>query len=552
MPAPACPRESGGSAPPLERRANRVLRRLLWLLLIGAPTFPLCAQVFSPVAAVHSTVTAISLLAANGSPNSTFVGDTPSGTAVGTLLVTLSSGTFSGSLALSTTQGGCNGTNGAQNGNWSISGSTLESASGSLASNQAICVLATQGSSSLGQAFALTAAPAGYFVSASGSDSNAGTITAPFATVTKCASTISGGGYCYVRAGTISLTATWNPSASSTFWGYPPDGPNTATIETTSSYNFNCAAGGSCASNITIGDLTITGGAGSINPLFYASANGFYLLQDILTNTSCASSNVLIQGYNSTNVYIQGNTINGCAAGSGGTSDTMGQASTDGDNHSNIYITDNTINGCNRFCLEIASSPGTVSAAHIDRNTFTNWDGGATGGTNCNPGNATGAISYVVPSTSSTPTSTIWGNTLTVLESDKSCVWGIETANAPTSIEYNIFSYAGQALVIGAAAGTEIENNTITLNTSGLPTESYLPNNAGVSEGQDGGYTATEWVGTNTINGNAESGCLASTGTGSPHYCGTETVADWPTSFGTQPTIVSPSSQYQPTQGPPA
>jgi hypothetical protein len=293
--------------------------------------------------------------------------------------------------------------------------------------------------------------------------------------------------------------------------------------------------------------LTITGGATNI--LFYAGANGLWILNNIITNTSCPSNQVSVQGYNSNWVYFQGNQVSGCAGGSGNTSDTVGLYLDDGASHVALYFTDNIINGCNRFCIELAGQPGTTAGGeHFDRNTFSNFDGGATGGTACTPsgGNATAALSAVVPGTTA-PTNTIWGNHLIVPASDKSCVWGVETAAGYTSIQYNEMDYVGQAFVIGTSSGTGIQNNTILLNTTGMPSVGYLPGGAGTAEAQDGGYNATEWVGSNTINGTVvNSGCLNSTGTGAPKYCGPATVSPWPVSFGTQPTVVQPSPIYPP------
>jgi hypothetical protein len=182
--------------------------------------------------------------------NTTFVSNTPSGTPVGTVTVTVSASSppFSGSVVLSTS-GGCNATNGANNGNWQIVGSgasySLESASDSLTSNQSVCLVAAQsGLVSVALRLTLTAAPAGYFVATNGSDSNAGTITAPFATLPKCQAAMDGSGgatlACYVRggsyapgshncSGTGSCVLELTTADNGQTWSYyPPDGYDSA------------------------------------------------------------------------------------------------------------------------------------------------------------------------------------------------------------------------------------------------------------------------------------------------------------------------------------
>ncbi|NLE33824.1 MAG: DUF1565 domain-containing protein, partial [Bacteroidales bacterium] len=47
-----------------------------------------------------------------------------------------------------------------------------------------------------------------YYVAATGSDSNSGTLTAPFKTITKAVSVVKAGETIYVRGGTYNLTAT--------------------------------------------------------------------------------------------------------------------------------------------------------------------------------------------------------------------------------------------------------------------------------------------------------------------------------------------------------
>jgi len=400
---------------------------------------------------------------------------------------------------------------------------------------------------------------AAYYMATNGSDSNDGLAPAtgnghgPFLTIGKCQTAMQSSTIktCFIRAGTYTLSAVWNPGAGQTYWGYPGDPANSATIATNGGNNFNCAASGNCAANIIIGNLTITGGTGNI--IYFANANGLQILQNVITNTSCSSNNVTIQGYNSDNVYIQGNTINGCAYGTGMASDTIGYAGNDSNTHTTMIVSDNTISGCARWCVEIWSNSGVsvMNNDHIDRNTMTNWDGTPSSGNTCGTlaAGGGGAVSQVAQTT--TPSVTFWGNTITANAADKTCSWGVETSSNNASIEHNIFTNVGQVFVISHASGTEIENNTITLLTSGLPCQSFQPNCAGVSESQDGGYQGNEWVGNNTVNGVVTNGCLNSTGTGPVTYCGPKPFGNWPTAFGSQPTVTQPSPTYQPTSYPP-
>jgi hypothetical protein len=108
-----------------------------------------------------TTITASQSISSVSLSNASFVGGSPSGTVVGTINVAMSpsSAAFSGSLSLSTTQGGCNATNGANNGSFLIVGTTLETNGSVSAGGYAVCILATAASapnSPFGQNFTLT------------------------------------------------------------------------------------------------------------------------------------------------------------------------------------------------------------------------------------------------------------------------------------------------------------------------------------------------------------------------------------------------------------
>ena len=78
--------------------------------------------------------------------NSSIIGGSPSGTVVGAVNVAISpsSPAFSGSLSLSTAQGGCTATNGANNSSFAISGGNLVTSGTVPPGTNAVCILATQ------------------------------------------------------------------------------------------------------------------------------------------------------------------------------------------------------------------------------------------------------------------------------------------------------------------------------------------------------------------------------------------------------------------------
>jgi hypothetical protein len=108
------------------------------------------------ITAVSQSISSVSL------SNASFVGGSPSGTVVGTINATMSpsSPAFSGSLSLSTAQGGCTATNGANNSSFAISGGKLVTSGTVAPGTYAVCILSTQAgatNSPLGQAKTITA-----------------------------------------------------------------------------------------------------------------------------------------------------------------------------------------------------------------------------------------------------------------------------------------------------------------------------------------------------------------------------------------------------------
>ena len=130
---------------------------------------------------------------------------------------------------------------------------------------------------------------AAFYVATNGSDSNAGTFAAPFATFLKCASAMrsSSTKLCYVRAGTYDLTATpyqqtgdplalgcatyctavylTSADAGETFSYYPPDGYNTAILDGGATI-VNCRNYATCTTGNGNGMYALFGIGGSANP----------------------------------------------------------------------------------------------------------------------------------------------------------------------------------------------------------------------------------------------------------------------------------------------
>ncbi len=130
--------------------------------------------------------------------------------------------------------------------------------------------LGATASANLAITITASSAPA-FYVATSGSDSNPGTLAAPFATLGKCQNAMQNSGTiktCYIRAGTYHPTASGGgcvshlgvgavnltPSDNGETWSYyPGDGYNTAIIDGGSSLGCAFYIGG--ASNITINGI---------------------------------------------------------------------------------------------------------------------------------------------------------------------------------------------------------------------------------------------------------------------------------------------------------
>lgn len=119
----------------------------------------------------------------------------------------------------------------------------------------------------------------GYYVATNGSDSNAGTLAAPFATLGKCQSAMQGSSTktCYLRGGSYTssnyngsgcppygVNAIYLDTADSgeTWSYYPSDGVDTAVLNGNTQFGFCILGNNGVTSNITINGLKFTGWTG--------------------------------------------------------------------------------------------------------------------------------------------------------------------------------------------------------------------------------------------------------------------------------------------------
>jgi hypothetical protein len=179
-------------------------------------------------AAVSQSISSVPL------SNSSVVGGSPSGTVVGTISVAMSpsSPVFSGSLSLSTTQGGCTATNGASNSSFAITGNNLATNGTVAPGSYAVCTLATQAgatNSRFGRALTITA-----------SSQSTVSLSANPTTITSGQSSI----LTWSSTGATSCTGT----DFSTGFGSPKSGSTAVSPTQTTTYTVACTNGTNSAS----------------------------------------------------------------------------------------------------------------------------------------------------------------------------------------------------------------------------------------------------------------------------------------------------------------
>ncbi len=330
-----------------------------------------------------------------------------------------------------------------------------------------------------------TPALAQFYVATSGgggSDSNPGTLASPFLTLGKCQTAMRAGPYktCYIRAGTYTMAAELTLTSSDngeTWAGYPGDTAQSAMIQYSGSAHlmFHVTGG----SDITIQNLKFDGGASGGNntssgAIFIEnSSNNIHVESNLFTNNFNQSD---LYFYNSNNIYFRGNTsnLNEYQPVSGHV--------TDSTEHTGWFITDNTLNHWQRMGIELQGNAGSAGGVKVDRNVIDMTN------------TPTGGIALSIVTKANNTCNTIWGNTLS--GTFASGQWGIEVdfaGPASTDSEQNVFTNVNAPYFIANAVGLGVQNNTAS-NWGGGGFGNYVFNQDG------GGYTNTQWIGTNTLN----------------------------------------------------
>jgi hypothetical protein len=350
-----------------------------------------------------------------------------------------------------------------------------------------------------------------FYVATSGSDSNPGTLAAPFASLARAQSAMQGSATIkttYLRAGRYTIESTLNLSSvddGETWSTYPGDADQSAVLVAGASTSkiFNLYDSAS-VENITLSYLTFDGGSsgGSGAAAVFLSGNGNEIrVQSNLFQNNSNQSDFYV--YNSDSVYFQGNVS--------GPNELQPISAhlTDSKMHSHLFFTDNNLSHFSRMGFEIQtnSSGFAFQDVHIDRNVIANT------GTGNSAGNI--AISFV--SGASVLCNTVWGNVISGISGNAE--WGLELGTNNTSVEYNSTTNIDAPMFFSAASGSEVENNTLTNWHAGAPYYNYAYN-------EDGGFNDTQWIGMNDLNGSSVTGW-----TGEP-------------GASVKPTVCSPSAAF--------
>lgn len=261
--------------------------------------------------------------------------------------------------------------------------------------------------------------------------------------------------------GTYSITTAIELVSGTSYVGLPG-----AILKTTSSSDIFTMTTGS-SNNIYISGLTFDGTGGAPDALIWmvdANGTGNITVENCIFQNTGQNSTPSIYGFQSDNLRFDNNigydiyqlvTLHNAAASTA---------------HSNISISGNKVYYASRFAIEVQAGVGSPGAAYNNLNVNNNYIVDAQGL----------AISLVDNSNSSTGV-VISGNQIIGGEGT------IETANANTQIYGNTITAAIGGLLISHGPNTTIWGNNFRNVTTPL--------------GQDGGYLATQWVGTNLVNG---------------------------------------------------
>lgn len=354
-----------------------------------------------------------------------------------------------------------------------------------------------------------------FYVATTGSDSNPGSFTQPFLTFSRAGSAMNSSStkITNIRSGTYNFTGAWVPSSNQSWFGYPGDPANSATLNLPVS-----GSGVFGASNLTIKNLTINSSAndGGAALLFGDCPN--------LVVQSCLGTITRYQQWIEVfrpggGLRIQGNNLTGPTIGNNGTQGIflINIVVANGANFNDsagYIISDNTlVGGTFPIQVQCQNVNGVWSNWHCDRNNLTGW--GSSVSTIGNEG-----ISWVGSSNSACTLNTCTGNVMTQ-GAGAFTGGGIEAASAGCTYQNNVMT-ANFGFSIAGTFNSRYLGNTI--------------NSTSMAFSNDGsGYTAavatTVEVDTNTINGTPTAGA------GSP-----TNLSPLPSGSG-QP-INAPSAQY--------
>jgi hypothetical protein len=210
--------------------------------------------------------------------------------------------------------------------------------------------------------------PPGFYVATTGSDSNAGTLAAPFATLGKCKRAMRGRGTaktCYIRAGSYApaagdptickgtktcAVALQSPADNNETWSYyPPDGVNSADITGRST-----ASGNGLWAIFFVGNATgITINGLSMHNFQYSA-----LSSGGGNNSWTATNNIIFNGF--------------CVVGVGACSSSANAAGIQCYGCHNATITNNVVHDMASFGISFNNVNGDISGLNISSNVVYN------------------------------------------------------------------------------------------------------------------------------------------------------------------------------------
>ena len=241
-----------------------------------------------------------------------------------------------------------------------------------------------------------------YYVSTSGSDGNAGTMSAPWRSIQKAADTVPAGATVYLRGGTYGpfiMRRSGTLSAPITFTEYSGE---TAVVDGKKATQYTIKIVG--AQNIRVKNLTLRGGyANSYHGAGITAENSSNI--EIRNNLIIDNKAWGVRSFNSTNVTIDNNEVTQNAVGIHIGRSGAGTKVTNNSVHHNNKMIVNTASigyddaGGEGIALVMTTGSVTVSGNRIWANRATSYDYGWDGGRSASTGPATGRSPTIRPGT---------------------------------------------------------------------------------------------------------------------------------------------------------